>query len=89
MQTIFIFTHLIMVAAVSAMLYIVFGTETGEIETYHSNPVVWGPHLLKKFKASAWGIKARVILLSGYISSLKITIRLSRKPGHTDITVSN
>jgi hypothetical protein len=83
MQTVFIFTHLIMIGAVTALLYIAFDGEPEE--AWHPAPVslIRVPNLLDKYKAFRCGMKARALLLTGQISRLKIPNRLIRRSGHT------
>jgi hypothetical protein len=83
MQTIFIFTHLIMFGAISSMSYIIFGIEPEEKAAYPFTPGTWLLHLLNRYRAFGSRMKARVLLASGQVSWLKISNRLTRRPGHT------
>jgi hypothetical protein len=83
MQTVFIFTHLIMIGAVLSVLYIGLGMEAEETGTYPLIPEVWVSQRLNRFKAFGCRMKARVIVLSDHVSRLKIPNRLIRRSGHT------
>ena len=81
--TVFIFTHLIMISAVSSVLYIGLAAEPEDTAAYSFVPAAWAPHLLNKFKAFGFGLKARVLLVSDHIARVKISPWFTRKPGHT------
>jgi len=77
MQTIFIFTHVIMTGAVSAVIYVVFTIEPDETREHVAPAIVPAPNRLHKLRALGYGLKERIFLLPGNIS------RLTRRSGHT------
>jgi hypothetical protein len=83
MQTIFIFTHLIMTGAVSAVIYVVFTIEPGPTGEHVSPAIVPAPSRLYKFRALGYGMKERIFLIQGRISRLRISTLLTRRSGHT------
>ena len=83
MQTIFIFTHLIMICAVSAVFYVVFKIEPEATMKHVSPGIVSAPNRLNKLRALGYGMKERIFLLPGNISRLKISTLLTRRSGHT------
>jgi len=77
MQTVFIFTHLVMISAVLLILYNGFGIEAKETGRFHSTDSIWPADIFKRVKMLRCRMKARVVLISDRISSLKIPIRLN------------
>jgi hypothetical protein len=70
MQTIFIFTHLIMTGAVSAVIYVVFTIEPKAAAENVSPAIVPASNRLFKLRALGHGMKEWIFLLPGNISRL-------------------
>jgi hypothetical protein len=81
MHTTFIFTHLIMIGAISIILYTGLAVQSEKTGIYTTIPVFRKLYLLRKCKAFGCSLQARVIVLSGQISRLKILNRLTRRSG--------
>lgn len=82
MQTVFIFTHLIMIGASSSVLFIGFGLEPKEAGASSFIPATRLPHFLNWCKALGCGMKAQACLLSANMSRLKIINRFARRSRH-------
>nr|MCS3811984.1 hypothetical protein [Mucilaginibacter sp. X4EP1] len=80
MQAIFIFTHLIMIGAVSTISYMVFEIEPKETGIY-AVPQLREHYLTRKYKVFACGVKTIIAGLKCQLSRLKIANILTRRSG--------
>lgn len=83
MQTVFIFTHLIMIGAASAVLYFNFEIEP---EPGTTNPIVivlTASVLAVKFRGLRYRVKSCAILIAGRLSGLKNTEPILHESGQT------
>jgi hypothetical protein len=79
MQTIFIFTHLIMIGAITLLLYIAFDSEPEAIWIAAPARLTWMSYLLSRCKALGCSMKARGVVLTGQICRWKATDRPNRR----------
>lgn len=89
MQTLFIFTHLIMTAALIIVIYSVFGVESEEAGVFKTIPVSRESYLLGKYKAFGYVLKARLTLLHGQLIRPKILNGLTRQIGSDPLKKEN
>jgi hypothetical protein len=79
MQTIFIFTHFIMISAITLLLYIAFDSEPEATWIAAPAPLTWLSYLLSRCRALRCSMMAQVIVLSGQISRWKVIDRPNRR----------
>ena len=89
MQTLFIFTHLIMIAALIIVFNPSFGVESEEAGVFKPIPVSWECYLQVKYKAFGCILKAWLTLLQGQLIRPKILSGLTRRVGSDHLKKEN